>query len=170
MSSKVNSDSQPASNKKTDCSNLLIIFISIIILAAATSIFSVLTAHQPVRLDAEYYDSSTVTDITKEEYEKLISEHKSFIVLVDNPGCITAERMRQMLSELPDSLQFKYYRLMWEDTKQSSLHQYVQYYPSLAIVKDGKVVAHLKADSDADAPVYNNPSDLEKWLSDHIVF
>lgn len=84
--------------------------------------------------------------------------------MVDNPGCTTTEKMRSMIEKFAAQLKLKYYRIMWPEAKETSLKESVKYYPSIAIIKDGKVKAALKADSDDDAKYYNNAADLEQWL------
>ena len=39
------------------------------------------------RLENELYGDSEAIDIKKDDYEKMISEKKSFIVMVDKPDC-----------------------------------------------------------------------------------
>ncbi len=122
------------------------------------------------RLDEEYYAQSEAIDIDKDKYEQLIAEKKSFIVMVDKPDCYTTKDMSNFLTSLPSNFQFKYYRLMWSDARKSSLHDYVKFAPSLAIVKKGEVLAWLDADSEDDAEMFNNADALEKWIRKYVEF
>ena len=124
----------------------------------------------PVKLADEYYGESEMMTLTKDEYEKLLAEGKSFVVMVDNAGCTTTERMRGMMAEFPGEMQFKYYQMMWPEAMESSLHEYVKYFPSVVVVKDGKVAYYLRADADEDAIYYNSGDELEKWLRERVEF
>ena len=122
------------------------------------------------RLEEELYGKSEAIDISKDEYEKLIEEKKSFVVMVDKPDCYTTADMRKRMSEFPDDMQFRYYRIMWTQAKESSLHEYVKYVPSVAIIHNGSVVDFLNADSDEDTAKYNDAQALQDWLKEYILF
>ncbi len=130
---------------------------------------NILSEHK-FRLDDEYYAESMEMNIKKDEYEKLISDKKSFIVLVDKPGCITTPGMRKNMSEFPEDTQFKYYRIMWDEAKESSLHEYVKFVPSVAIVYKGQVKQWLQADRDEDTKYFENADDLKEWIHEYIEF
>ena len=122
------------------------------------------------RLEDELYAKSEAIDIKKEDYEKLISEKKSFIIMVDKPDCYTTANMRKYMSGFPDDMQFKYYRIMWEDAKESSLHEYVKFVPSVAIIYKGQVKQWLQADRDEDTKYFENADDLKEWSHKYIEF
>ena len=141
------------------------------VLVVAIAIFAFVFSRQnPVKLNAEYYNATSVIDIDAAQYEQLIKEEQSFVVMVDNPGCTTTARMREMLTDLPANLQFVYYRIMWQDAKETSLHQYVKYFPSVAIIDHGRVAYYLRADDDADSNYYNDATELKNWLEQRIKF
>ena len=138
---------------------------------ACSIIFAVnILSEHKFRLDDEYYAESMEMNIKKDEYEKLISDKKSFIVLVDKPGCITTPGMRKNMSEFPEDTQFKYYRIMWDEAKESSLHEYVKFVPSVAIVYKGQVKQWLQADRDEDTKYFENADDLKEWIHEYIEF
>lgn len=120
---------------------------------------------QKVVLDAEYYNAqSGFTDLTAQEYEELVGAKKSFVVFVDQGGCTTADRLREYVGRYMEEAGVSVYKMMFAEVKESSLHEFVKYYPSVVIVSRGQVVAYLRADSDDDAKVYNNYEDLEGWM------
>ena len=150
----------------------LIILVALIIAAAIVVIALNLnpTAGQ-FRLSDEYYGTSEMIEgLTKDQYEDLIAQKKSFVVMVDKPGCITTPPMRENMTHFPENMQFKYYQFMWSEMKDSSLHEYVSFVPSVALIRGGKVVAWLRADSDEDTEYFNSAEALQRWLSDHIAF
>ena len=122
------------------------------------------------RLDDDLYGPSEAIDIDKDGYEKLIAEQKSFVIMVDKANCYTTADMRKRMTEFPQDMQFKYYRIMWSDAKESSLHEHVKFVPSVAIVKKGQVVDFLDADSDEDTAKYNEAQALQDWIRSYIIF
>lgn len=146
---------------------LLVLVIIIVAVAAYTFFF---LRQTPVQLNAEYYNSTAVVDIDKDQYNQLIKDEKSFVVMVDNPGCTTTARMREFMSELPANLQFSYYRIMWQDAKETSLHDFVKYFPSIVVVDHGRVSYYLRADEDVDSNYYNDAAALQSWLEQRIKF
>lgn len=118
------------------------------------------------RLDDDAYGKSEWVSIDDSKYNKLIEEKHSFIVFVDKPGCLKTEDMSDWLKDL----NFKYYDLRWAYAKETSLHDYIKYTPSIAIIHDGEVVAWLDADAEEDKEYYNNPEALRDWLRSYIIF
>ncbi len=128
------------------------------------------TIPRKFKIESDLYGASEMIDIQKEDYEKLINEKKSFIVMVDKPECYTTADMRARMANFPDDMQFKYYRIMWSQAKESSLHEKIKFVPSVAIVRNGIVVDFLDADSDEDTPKYNESQALQDWINDYIIF
>ncbi|MBR3378294.1 hypothetical protein IKG50_03120 [Candidatus Saccharibacteria bacterium] len=125
---------------------------------------------KPFRLDDEYYAKSEAITIKKDEYEKLIEDKKTFLIMIDKPGCVMTADMMGFMADFPDDMQFKYYRMLWEDVAQSSLHEYVKFTPSMAVVYEGKVIDWLQADKDEDADYFNNADALQSWIREYIAF
>lgn len=107
-------------------------------------------------------------NLTPEEYEKLVSNEKSFVIFVDQDGCTTADGLRGRIIEYAKLKGIKINRIMFSDMKETSLHDKIRFYPSVAVVSGGDVVAYLRSDSDADAPVYNDYNALEEWLNSYL--
>ncbi len=106
--------------------------------------------------------------LSKEKYEEKASSEKAFVVLVDQSGCKTAEKLKEFADTYASEHQFNIFVMKFSDVKESSLGESVKYYPSVAIVSQGKPVAWLRADSDDDAPAYNNYDDFERWMDERI--
>ena len=121
-----------------------------------------------ITLDAEYICSEECDgeymELTKDGYEELIEGKKSFIVFVDQDGCTTADTLRKYMRDWAKDAGAKAYRMMFEEVKESSLHEYIKYYPSVVLVDKGKVRVYLRADSDEDAKMYNDYTELENWI------
>ena len=122
------------------------------------------------RLDADDYGESVEVYIDDKEYTEMISQKRSFIVMVDKPGCVTTSDISDWLQKYPDEMKFKYYNLRWSYAKKTSLHDYVKFTPSIALIREGEVVAWLRADSDEDKSYYEDSEALKSWLKKYIIF
>lgn len=124
----------------------------------------------PFRLDDEYYTSSGSEIIDSAKYEELIANKKSFLVMIDKPGCVITQSMRNNMSNFPSDMQFKYYHMYWDEVTGSSLHEYVKFTPSVAIIHEGKVLDWLQADKDEDTEYFEDAEALQRWIRQYIEF
>ena len=124
-----------------------------------------------VVLDAEYScteDCEDLMELTAAGYEELIDAKKSFVVFVDQGGCTTADRLRGYVQDFAREKEVRVYRMMFSDMKETSLHDYVKYYPSVVVVGKGVVKAYLRADSDEDAAIYNDEQAFMDWIKKYL--
>ena len=144
---------------------LIIVVLGSILFVAASGWFD----NHKVKLDAEYYaDGAEFMELTAGEYEGLIGAKKSFVVMVDQSGCTTADRLREYVTRYMTETGILVYRMMFAEVKESSLHEKVKYYPSVAVVSKGKVVVYLRADEDADADKYNDYDAFKAWIGKYL--
>lgn len=144
---------------------IVVLFGGVLFVGAASGWFD----DPKVKLDAEYYaDGAEFMELTAGEYEGLVEAKKSFVVFVDQDGCTTADRLREYITRYMTEMGTLVYRMMFVEVKESSLYEQVKYYPSVAIVSRGKVVAYLRADSDEDAEAYNNYDAFKEWMGKYL--
>lgn len=145
---------------------IVVVFGTILFVGAVSGWFS----DTRVELSAEYVcdgecESKDLMELDAATYEDLIRGEKSFVVLIDQAGCKTAEHLKGFLRDYMYDKGFKAYRMMFSDMKETSLHEYVKYYPSVVVVSKGKVVGYLRADEEADAEMYNNQQAFDEWIN-----
>ena len=122
-----------------------------------------------VMIDEEYVSEQPVLiDAKPDDYNSFVDAKSSFIVFVDQDGCTTADRLRGYVSDWAASAGVKVYRMMFSEVKKTSLHDYVKYYPSVAIVDKGAVRGYLRADSDEDAEMYNDYDAFSGWIQRYL--
>lgn len=148
-----------------------VVFLGVLFVGAASGWFD---GGKKVVLDAEYVcgtecdgeflEGESGTGLKAREYEELIAAKKSFILLVDQGGCTTAERLKGYMKDFAKEAGVKAYRMMFSEVKNSSLHEKVKYYPSAVVVSRGEVIGYLRADSDEDAKMYNDYEEFKGWL------
>ena len=147
---------------------VVVLFGSILFVGAVSGWFD----GQKVTLDAEYVCGEgcdgDFLELDAAGYQALVEAGKSFVVFVDQGGCTTADRLRGYAADYAREAGIKVYRMMFSEVKESALHEAVHYYPSFAVVSKGSVVAALQADSDADAPAYNDYTEFTKWVKRYL--
>ena len=122
-----------------------------------------------IKLDEEYYSEFIDYDnISAEEYEELVNDKKSFVVLVDQDGCDAADRLREFTERWSKEKKIKVQRIMFSKMRETSMHELVKYYPSVVVIEKGTVRDYLRADSDEDAEEYNDYEAFKKWMSEKI--
>ena len=125
-----------------------------------------------VVLDTEYYCGEScngeMMELTGMEYEELVRDGGSFVVFVDQSGCTTADRLREYVSDYVLEMGVKAYRMMFSEVKETSLHDFVKYYPSVVVVSKGRVAGYLRADSDEDVDIYNDYGAFRKWMGRYL--
>lgn len=107
-------------------------------------------------------------DIDVSRYNELIETKKSFIMLVDQGGCKTADKLRGFVEDYAREVGVMVYRIMFDEMRETSLHDYVKYYPSVVVVSRGMPVAWLRADKDEDADEYNNYEVFKLWIQKYL--
>ena len=124
---------------------------------------------QKVTLDPEYYgEGAEFMELSAGEYEGLVEAKKSFVVLIDQDGCTTADRLREYVTRYMAETGVLVYRMMFAEMKESSLHEVVKYYPSVVVVSKGKVAGFLRADADEDAEFYNDYEAFKEWTGRYL--
>lgn len=118
--------------------------------------------YECVKCEFEY------TELDPSGYDQLIADKKSFMVMVDQGGCTTADRLREFVRDFAISKKIRVYKMMFGDVKKTSLHDFVKYYPSVAVISRGKVIGFLRADSDEDSDAYNKYEAFETWINKYL--
>lgn len=119
-------------------------------------------------LDSDQLGSAEFVSIDIDGYNSLINQKKSFVLFIDQDGCTTADALEKNLSEYMDEHDFRMYRFMFSEMRQTSLYSSVKYYPSAVIVREGKPIVWLRADSDEDTARYNDLDALKNWFNTYL--
>lgn len=126
-----------------------------------------------VKIDTDYVCSDECDDefidIDAVGYEDLILNKKSFVVMVDQDGCVTADQVMEFAREYAQNKEIKIYKIMFEEMKKTSLYDKVSFYPSVAVISKGVPVVWLRADADEDVMMYNDSEVFREWLDKYII-
>lgn len=114
--------------------------------------------------DATCEGGCEMKDVNALEYSKMIEEGESFVMFIDQSGCTTADKLRGFVMSWARENGVRVYRMMFSDARDTSLHDYVKYYPSVVVVARGDPVAWLRADADEDSDAYNKEEAFRTWI------
>ena len=144
---------------------VVVLIVGVLVVAVSSGWFG----DSKVVLDTEYVgEFQDFMPLSISEYDDLIKEGKSFVVFVDQEGCTTADRLRGYVEDYAKEKGLKVYRIMFSEVRESSLHEFVKFYPSVVLVSRGKPVAWLRADADEDADMYNDYDSFRGWIGRYL--
>lgn len=108
--------------------------------------------------------------IEADGYEQLLRDKKSALLFIDQSGCHNAAAMAESLKNIMAEHQIGVYRMQFSVMKTTSLHDQVEYYPSLVVINKGKIVNWLKADSNQDTERFRDEQALRDWIAEYVAF
>lgn len=119
-------------------------------------------------LNDNYYQKSEIIKIEDHEYNDLVKSEESFVVFISALLCPAVTDFRDIVNEFTINNNLTIYEINFENIKETNLDKKVKFYPSVAIIKKGKIVRYLDADSKKDKECYESISGLEECLSKYI--
>lgn len=139
--------------------------IGIIIVAILILVVGVIVIFWPhtFELSAEYQDKVGFSEINTEQLKKIISEKKSFALFIYQPGCITSEDFEKRLASFSENQKVSFEKIKFSDAKGSGLVSELRYYPSVALYRDGELVAFLRTDRNDDMAAYDTEAGFTTW-------
>lgn len=129
-------------------------------------------------LDAEYKntDGKQIEIAEKSEdparfLDEMIERKKSFVLYVSLPICNgDAAKFKQYVLDFQHNEKVSFYYLTSDYIKDSKIYETVKYFPSVIIVKEGKIINYLKYDSDSDIEYYKSYDGFSRWLKANVKF
>lgn len=121
-------------------------------------------------LSAEMYAKGEVIEITASEFEQLVAEKKSFVVVLHMVVCPAEFPVTNSAKELAYAEGMVIYSLTEEEFKQTVLARTIKYLPSVAIIREGELVGYLDAEADADVKYYKTAAGLKEWLERWVIW
>ncbi len=150
---------------------LKIILYILILIICIILILKYVNKDELILLDEIHYNSydqnNSFLEIDSNELNDLIKNKKNFAVFIYQPMCITSSDFEKVLNEFTDEYKISLYKIAFSNLKETDLRN-IEYYPSFAIFKNGKVVDYLKADSDDDIKYYQSLSGFKEWIMSYV--
>lgn len=150
----------------------------IAIIGLAVVIWRMCARSARVELSPMYYcgedcrdasDSFVLMPLSAGEYANLAAEKESFVIFIDQAGCVVANEMRSMMEQYAEAKKMRFYRMQFAEMRKTELKDVVKFYPSVVIIDEGRPVAWLEADSERDEAAYRDYGALMEWLDGRLM-
>lgn len=119
-----------------------------------------------VVLDDIYYNKGNFININSDYLDN--SKHKNYVLFAYNSFCTFQIPCEDIFQEYMTKYKVDFLSINIDEYKKTKLHDTVEYAPTIIIVKDGKIIAYLDAESDDDLNKYQDVKEFEKWINNYI--
>ncbi len=177
----------PKTNSKTSNKKLIIIAIAtLVVLAVFGFVFykvlggasQKIEVEETLLLDAEYKNTdgqqielAEVSEDPVATLDQMFEDKKSFVLYVSLPICNgDAAKFKQYVLDFQHREKVSFYYLTSDYIKDSLVYETVKYFPSVIIVKEGKIINYLKYDSDEDVEFYKSYDGFSKWFKSNVEY
>lgn len=117
-------------------------------------------------LAKDYYSEGGFISVNEKDLEKLDSSN--YVLFTYNNYCNLPIPCEEIFESFMDKYEIRFLSIPFEDFKNTSFYNKVKYAPSIIIVKNGKVIAHLDANSDDDLNKYQDVDLFSEWIKKYI--
>lgn len=177
----------PKTNSKPSSKKLIIIAIATLVALAVFGFvfYQILggsgkkvEVEETLVLDAEYKNTDgKQIELAKESedpaafLDQMLEDKKSFVLYVSLPICNgDAAKFKQYVLDFQRREQVSFYYLTSDYIKDSKIYETIKYFPSVIIVKDGKIINYLRYDSDEDVEFYKSYDGFSKWFKTNVEY
>lgn len=119
-------------------------------------------------LSEEMYDDGELVEITARDFNELVAEKKSFVVVLHMVICPAEFPVTNSAKELAHSEGMVIYSLVEDEFKQTMLAKTIKYLPSVAIIHEGELAGYLDAEADEDVKYYKTAAGLKEWVEQYV--
>lgn len=115
-------------------------------------------------LTEKYYNDGSFIEIKNVENIK----KESYLLYTYNNYCSLQIPCEEIFKSAMEEYKIDMLSIPFDDFKSTYLYEEVKYAPSIVIVKKGKIVTYLDANSDSDLDKYQDLEAFKKWLETYI--
>lgn len=173
-------------DKKSNKKLLIIAIATLVALAVFGFIFfkilggagKKVEVEESIVLDAEYKNTDgKMIELAKNEedparfLDELAAEKKNFVVYVSLPICNgDAAKFKQFVLDFQRKENLSFVYITSDYIKDTFIYDTVKYFPSVIIIKEGKIINYLRYDSDEDVEYYKSYDGFAKWLKANVEY
>ena len=154
--------------KKSKNKIIYILLAIILLVILALILFKNFNQSQKFYLNSEYYNSKGIVKIDSKKVKELQNNKTSYILFTNNLYCTFKIPCETIFEEYSISNNVEILNIPFEDFKNTEFYNNIKYAPSVLIIKKGKLIAYLDANSDRDYNKYQNIEDFTKWINSYI--
>ena len=145
----------------------LLLVISVLLLLSIIIFITFKVLNRNFYLDDKYYGNNEIYEIGIEEFNNLISNKESFGIFVYQPACTTSAEFEQVLYDFFKQNNMSIYKIKFSDIYEHT--DFLKFYPSFIIYKNGKMVDFLEADKDKDLKYYQSVDGFSEWFTKYVI-
>ena len=145
----------------------LLLVISVLILLSIIIFITFKVLNRNFYLDDKYYGNNEIYEIGIEEFNNSISNKESFGIFVYQPACTTSAEFEQVLYDFFKQNNMSIYKIKFSDIYEHT--DFLKFYPSFIIYKNGKMVDFLEADKDKDLKYYQSVDGFSEWFTKYVI-
>ena len=142
---------------------ILITVIVVVLLVIALVLYLVFRENH---LSKEYYGGHDFITIEGEDIDKL--SNKTYLLYIHYDYCIFTVPTDTVIQKVMDKYNVSVLKLHFDKFAKTYLHDEVKYAPSVLIIKNGKILDYLDAESDEDLPIYQDSNKMAEWISEYV--
>ena len=117
-------------------------------------------------LDDKYYNKTDYIKVNSSELDEL--SHSSFLLFTYNNYCTLKIPCENIFSDFMKKYKIGIVSIKFEDFKNTKYYDKVKYAPSILVIKEGKIIDYLDAESDDDLDKYQDVDEFTKWVKKYI--
>ena len=148
---------------------LIISIVALIIVVATIVVFLIFKNQSKIfSLESKYYNTGEKIEINISELEELINDKESFVVFVSQDMCLASSNFEVVINDFLEEYPITIYEINYSELKESDLGDFLEYYPSFVIYKNGKMVDFLDANADEDTDYYKTKEGFKNWFTQYV--
>jgi hypothetical protein len=115
-------------------------------------------------LTDKYYNKGEFIEVKEDE----LNSNESYLLYTYNNFCVLPVHCENIFKQVMEKYKIDILSMPFDTFKNTSFHKEVKYAPSILIIKNGKIITYLDANSDKDLEKYQNITKFEEWLKEYI--
>lgn len=147
----------------------IIIIISILLLLIIPLIYILTNNNKNIEkfyLTDNYYNNSQFIQIKSKEISNLNKDN--YLLFTYNNYCTLPIPCEYIFEEFMKKYNISIVSMPFIEYKKTNYYKKIKYAPTIIIIKDGKIIDYLDANSNEDLNKYQNIEDFENWISKYI--
>lgn len=118
-------------------------------------------------LDQQYYNQDgKFINLSSSDFEDF--DTQNYVLFVYNNYCAFSVPCDQIFEQFMKGKNINFLSMSFEEFKKISLHDIVEFAPSVIIVKNWKIVNYLNAEKDSDVQKYQDVDSFWNWISRYV--
>lgn len=146
---------------------ILVIMCMIFFLGGCTNHSAI--ENKKIILADQYYATGGFLKSTSNEVKELLKKQESFLLFTYNNFCNMSVSCETIFEEFMKESNVRMYSIPFKDFRETPLYDTVKYAPSIIIIKKGKILTYLDANSDEDLKLYQNVTEFTNWIKQYVV-